>query len=174
MSGLWGRWGQQHRWGAYVAAWLVLASYGAASPMMARGFAQEPAHLPELSALTLQSDRLFEPHGCAFKAQAGAYLSKALRALRQADPQLHVYVSAYADDIVSVLERRRVTEAQAESVAHYLWSQGIAYERIHIRGMGSDGLLGNVHYVASNALNRRVELVWVPSPLPHQLYPFKD
>ena len=132
------------------------------------------SNMPDASVVTFQSDAIFVPHSAQFQPHAASYLIKALRIIKQADTQLHIFISAYCDDIPNAVERQKMTTAQAESVASYLWSQGVPYERMVIHGMGSKRMLGNVHYVETNALNRRVEVVLAPALVPQQIYPFKE
>lgn len=132
------------------------------------------SHMPDASVATFQSDAIFLPHSAQFQPRATSYLINALRMVKQADPQLHIFISAYCDDIPNAVERQKITRAQAESVASYLWSQGVPYERMVIHGMGNKRMLGNVHYVETNALNRRVEVVLAPASAPQQIYPFKE
>ena len=132
------------------------------------------ADLPDLSVTTLQSDAIFEPHSAHFKPMAASYMIKALNMIKRADPTLLIYINVYSDDIPNAIDRRLLTDAQAQSVGSYLWSQGIAYDRMTMRGLGSQRMIGNIHSVVTNALNRRVEVVLVPASAPQQIYPFKE
>lgn len=132
------------------------------------------AALPALSVTSIQSDNIFNPHSSQFKSQATAYLIQGLKMIRQADVNLQIYITAYSDDIPNAVEQKRMTSAQAEAVANYLWSQGVDYERMHIAGEGSKHMLGEIHSSKTNAVNRRIEIVLVPAALPKQIYPVKE
>lgn len=134
----------------------------------------QQAALPDMSVTTIQSDVVFNPHSAQFKSQASAYLKQILVMIKKADPKLQVYVSVYGDDIPNAIEQKRMTSAQSEAVANYLWSQGVPYERMIVRGMGCKNMLGQTHSSMSNAINRRIEVVLVPSEAPGQIYPFKE
>ena len=136
--------------------------------------AMQQSNLPELSVTSLQSDYIFLPASSDFQPKVSPYLSKMLIMVQQADPRLRIYINAYSDDIPDAIDRKRMTEAQSEAIAHYLWSHGVAYSRMVVQGMGSKRMIGDPHYAASNALNRRVEVVLVPTLGSQQLYPFKD
>lgn len=127
------------------------------------------ANLPSFSVSTIQSDAIFEAHSARFKPNAASYLAQALRMVKSADHSLKIYITSYTDDIMNILNRKKISKAQAESVASYFWSNGIAYERMSIIGDDSEEKLASVHNVNANALNRRVEIVLIPDVFPNQI-----
>jgi adhesin transport system outer membrane protein len=132
------------------------------------------ANFPDFSVVSLQSDAIFLPHSAQFQPNAAAYMASALKMIKNADPNLGIHINAYADDIISVGDRQKLTDAQAQSVGSYLWSQGVDPSRLVMRGLGSKHMIGSTQGVLTNALNRRVQVLLVPHSAPEMIYPYAE
>ena len=130
--------------------------------------------LPNLSMMSWQSDYIFLPHSAQFQSKATALLIKGLKMIRNADPNLVIHIIALSDTIPNNREQKLITNAQAEAVASYLWSQGVSVDRMIIQGVGSKYPVGDTHYTTTNALNRRIEVLLIPAMEPQRIYPEGD
>lgn len=162
-------------WRLMVISLISTTAYAAATDMFTwPSHVMRQSALPDFSVITIQSDSVFTTHSSQFQSQATSYLVHALKMIRKADPHLQVHISAYSDDIPNAIEQKRITSAQAEAVASYLWSQGVSYDRMKIRAMGSSKMIGGIHSSKSNAVNRRIEVILVPEAAPKQIYPYQE
>lgn len=74
----------------------------------------------------------------------------------------YVDVIGHTDSTGSLEFNQRLSEQRASSVARYLKSQKVLFERIHSRGMGPNLPIAPNDTVEGRALNRRVEIVLTP------------
>ena len=74
----------------------------------------------------------------------------------------YVDIVGHTDSTGSLEFNQRLSEQRASSVARYLKSQDVLYERIQTRGMGPNLPVAPNDTVEGRALNRRVEIILTP------------
>ncbi|MFU8797663.1 MAG: OmpA family protein [Gammaproteobacteria bacterium] len=107
--------------------------------------------------VVLPADRFFKKNSSAVNTYAYAQLRKVIKLLNQYQ-KVGVKVSGYTDNQGPIERNKALSTQRAQTVAHYLWSQGIDARLLYAVGYGAS------HFVASNstsvgrAANRRIEI----------------
>jgi OOP family OmpA-OmpF porin len=91
-------------------------------------------------------------------AEGRANASKAAGMLKQ-HPTLHVSVDGFTDSIGSEAYNQGLSERRAQAVADALVDDGIARDRLDVRGFGKSRPIADNGTAAGRAENRRVEII---------------
>lgn len=94
---------------------------------------------------------------------ARAELAELVMALR-GQPRLRVRIDGHTDAWGNPAENRRLSMERAEAVATYLALQGIATQRLDVRGFGETRPVESNATEAGRERNRRIEIVLLPPP----------
>jgi outer membrane protein OmpA-like peptidoglycan-associated protein len=74
-------------------------------------------------------------------------------------PLLQIEVGGHADHIGSLEANLRISRQRADQVANYLKNQGIATERMQVKGYGNEKPVENNLTPEQRAQNRRVDFI---------------
>lgn len=75
-------------------------------------------------------------------------------------PQSPIYVAGFTDNVGSREHKKRISQAQAETMMTYLWANGIRSIRLKAEGYGDKNTIGDNMVVHGSAYNRRIEIQW--------------
>lgn len=75
-------------------------------------------------------------------------------------PQSPIYVAGFTDNIGSRQHKKRLSQAQAETMMSYLWANGIRSIQLKAEGYGDKNTIGDNMVVHGSAYNRRIEIQW--------------
>lgn len=75
-------------------------------------------------------------------------------------PPTPVYVAAFTDNVGSHTHKRKMSQAQAETMMSYLWAQGIESARLKAEGYGDKNDIADNTIIHGSAQNRRIEIQW--------------
>jgi outer membrane protein OmpA-like peptidoglycan-associated protein len=107
--------------------------------------------------VVLPADKFFQPNSSATNTYSYAVLRKVVRLLNHYQ-KISIKVSGYTDNQGSIERNRALSTQRAQTIAHYLWAEGIDTRLLYAVGYGAS------HFVASNqtaegrAANRRIEI----------------
>jgi outer membrane protein OmpA-like peptidoglycan-associated protein len=74
------------------------------------------------------------------------------------DPDLHLTIAGFTDDVGSASENLRISRLRADSVKNALVARGIASDRITAQGFGEKDPIADNATVEGRATNRRVSV----------------
>ena len=89
----------------------------------------------------------------------GMYATQKLALLLQQNPQRNVLIEGYTDSVGAADYNQALSERRANAVRGALLEQGVAAERIAMRGYGESYPVAANETTADRQLNRRVEIV---------------
>lgn len=75
-------------------------------------------------------------------------------------PQSPIYVAGFTDNVGSREHKKRISQAQAETMMTYLWANGIRSIQLKAEGYGDKNTIGDNMVVHGSAYNRRIEIQW--------------
>lgn len=75
-------------------------------------------------------------------------------------PQSPIYVAGFTDNVGSERHKKRMSQAQAETIMSYLWANGVSSIRLKPEGYGDKNTIGDNDLIHGSAYNRRVEIQW--------------
>ncbi len=75
-------------------------------------------------------------------------------------PDSLIYVAGFTDDVGTEYHKRRMSQAQAESMLTYLWANGIHAQRLKAEGYGDKNTVADNAIIHGSAMNRRIEIQW--------------
>ncbi|HAT6819990.1 TPA: OmpA family protein [Legionella pneumophila] len=79
-------------------------------------------------------------------------------------PQSTIYVAGFTDNVGSRSHKRKLSQAQAETMMTFLWANGIAAKRLKAEGYGDKNAISDNAIIHGSAQNRRIEIQWFTSP----------
>jgi outer membrane protein OmpA-like peptidoglycan-associated protein len=79
-------------------------------------------------------------------------------------PYSTIYVAGFTDNVGSKKHKSKLSQAQAETMLTYLWSNGIADSRLKAEGYGDKFAISDNSIIHGSAQNRRIEIEWFNSP----------
>ena len=97
---------------------------------------------------------LFEPNSAVLLPESAGELNRLVELLRSY-PEQRISIQGHTDDVGSEEDNQVLSEARAASVRDYLLAQGIAAERLEVRGFGESQPLVDGTDEESRRLNRR-------------------
>ncbi len=71
-----------------------------------------------------------------------------------------VYVAGFTDNVGSQRHKKRLSQAQAETMLTFLWANNIQAKRLTAEGYGDQFDIGDNHLIRGSAYNRRIEIQW--------------
>ncbi|HBI21760.1 MAG TPA: hypothetical protein DDY37_04115 [Legionella sp.] len=81
-------------------------------------------------------------------------------------PCSDIYVAAFTDNVGSRYHKKRLTDAQAETMLTFLWANDIRAHRLKGQGFGDSHPIADNQLIHGSAHNRRIEIQWVDAPPP--------
>jgi outer membrane protein OmpA-like peptidoglycan-associated protein len=111
--------------------------------------------------LTLDSEVSFDFDSAAIKPAFRPSLDKLADVINKYNRTV-VHVVGHTDSVGSAVYNQRLSERRAESVADYLGSRGVPYQRLRTEGRGKDEPRADNATEAGRQLNRRVEIYIKP------------
>jgi len=69
-----------------------------------------------------------------------------------------INVEGFTDNVMSPENNQRLAQKQAQTVASYLWSEGVELQRLKIKGFGEKPDVANNQTVEGSSDNRRIEI----------------
>lgn len=75
-------------------------------------------------------------------------------------PKSPIYVAAFTDNVGSARHKRRLSQAQAETMMTFLWANGVASQRLKPEGYGDKNEVSDNQLIHGSAQNRRIEIQW--------------
>ena len=86
-----------------------------------------------------------------------------------------VNVAAFTDNVGTKRHKKRLSEAQAETMLTFLWANNIQARRLSAEGYADKFSIGDNHWIHGSAYNRRIEIQWQNKvATPTQSAPMKD
>lgn len=73
-------------------------------------------------------------------------------------PQSPIYVAAFSDNVGSREQKRKLSQARAETMLTFLWGNGFKSAQLFSQGYGDDYPVGDNKLIHGSAFNRRVEI----------------
>lgn len=83
-------------------------------------------------------------------------------------PYSTIYVAGFTDNVGSKKHKNKMSQAQAETMLTYLWSNGIDESRLKAEGYGDKNPVSDNSIIHGSAQNRRIEIEWFNNPHPKQ------
>lgn len=75
-------------------------------------------------------------------------------------PCTPIYVAAFTDNVGSRQHKRRLSQAQAETMLTFLWAHHISAQRLQADGYADNHSIGDNALIHGSAYNRRIEIQW--------------
>jgi outer membrane protein OmpA-like peptidoglycan-associated protein len=75
-------------------------------------------------------------------------------------PLSPIYVAGFTDNVGSDLHKKRITQAQAETMLTFLWANDIKAMRLKAEGYGDKNDIADNKLIHGSAQNRRIEIQW--------------
>jgi len=107
--------------------------------------------------IVLPSDKFFQGDSSTANTYSYAVLRKVVTLLNKYKT-VSIKISAYTDNQGSADRNKALTTQRAQTIAHYLWSQGIDTRLLYAVGYGSSHFVANNQTVAGRTANRRIEI----------------
>lgn len=76
-------------------------------------------------------------------------------------PCSKIYVAAFTDDVGGRYHKRRLSQAQAETMLTFLWANNISSARLQAEGHADRHSIADNKLIHGSAMNRRIEIEWV-------------
>ena len=84
-------------------------------------------------------------------------------------PQSPIYVAGFTDNVGSRHHKKRLSQAQAETMLTYLWANDIRAQRLNAEGYGDKNNISDNQLIHGSAQNRRIEIQWVTNSVAQAL-----
>lgn len=75
-------------------------------------------------------------------------------------PNSPIYVAGFTDNVGSRLHKKRLSQAQAETMLTFLWANNIQAYRLKAEGYGDKNTISENALIHGSAQNRRIEIQW--------------
>jgi len=111
------------------------------------------------SVYSLDETVLFDVNESQLKSGAEANLQEIVASVKQRYPDGDIAVNGYADNTGDRSDNKDLSKERAQAVADYLANNGIAKDRIEVRGKGERKPVATNDTEAGRAKNRRVEII---------------
>lgn len=76
-------------------------------------------------------------------------------------PKRMIYVAAFTDNVGSRFHKRRLSQAQAETMLTFLWANNIPAQRLKAEGYADKNPVSDNALIHGSAQNRRIEIQWI-------------
>ena len=117
-------------------------------------------HLGETWRLVLETDYFFQPNKTQLKNQSVSTMISIASLIQRVNPVGEIEVTGYTDNIGGQNQQKVRAKQYANTVAAYLWAQGIPYHKLVIRGAGNRNKIATNHTSQGKSFNRRVEITF--------------
>jgi outer membrane protein OmpA-like peptidoglycan-associated protein len=142
-----------------TAAWNV---YKDNKPKLINRLAEESiqyVQYGDTSTLIVPTDKYFQVNSARLNDICYAGLADIIKLIcMYPDPCVHV--AGFTDNIGTRTHKRRLSQAQAETMLTYLWASGVPADHLDAQGYGDDYPLSNNALIHGSAQNRRIEIQW--------------
>jgi OOP family OmpA-OmpF porin len=138
-----------------VGVALLAIAVGGCAAMRKQPAAEAPASGTKLAEITGPG---FEP-GKARLTDAGRMQVDEVARVLQEHPELRVSVDGHTDSAGSETYNQSLSQRRARAVANRLTEQGIAGDRLSVRGFGESRPVADNKSAEGRSRNRRVEIV---------------
>jgi outer membrane protein OmpA-like peptidoglycan-associated protein len=122
--------------------------------------------------LVIPTDSYFENNSSNLNEISGVYqgLNNVVKLLRKYPKSNPINVAGFTDDSGDSDSQKILTQGQAETIATYLWANGIAATTtLKTEGYGNNYSVGSNQSTHSSSYNRRVEIQWSSSAPPTEV-----
>lgn len=75
-------------------------------------------------------------------------------------PQCPIYVAGFTDNVGSREHKKRLSQAQAETMLTFLWANNISAKRLKAEGYSDKNDISDNKLIHGSAQNRRIEIQW--------------
>lgn len=75
-------------------------------------------------------------------------------------PQSPIYVAGFTDNVGSRSHKRKMSQAQAETILTFLWANGVQAYRLKAEGYADKNTISDNAIIHGSAQNRRIEIQW--------------
>jgi outer membrane protein OmpA-like peptidoglycan-associated protein len=83
-------------------------------------------------------------------------------------PCTPIFVAGFTDNVGSREHKKRMSQAQAETMMTYLWANGIKAARLKPEGYGDKYDISDNKLIHGSAHNRRIEIQWLSGVYPRE------
>ena len=112
--------------------------------------------------IVVDSKALFSPGSSQLKADSVDVLQDAVHTIKGLPSNYVVNIAAYSSSIGSEDYNKQLTDAQANSVASYLWSQGVSANQITLTPGAKTNRVAASTSPKTDMMNYRVEISLMP------------
>ncbi|MCX7091010.1 MAG: OmpA family protein [Legionellales bacterium] len=121
--------------------------------------------------LIIPTDSYFQNDSSELNEISGVYqgLNNVVKLLRKYPKSNPINVAGFTDDSGDSDSQKTLTQGQAETIATYLWANGISATSLKTEGYGDSYSLGSNQSNHSSSYNRRVEIQWSSSAPPTEV-----
>lgn len=71
-----------------------------------------------------------------------------------------VYVAGFTDNVGTARHKKRLSQAQAETMLTFLWANNVPAKLLKAEGYGDKNDVGDNNLIHGSAFNRRIEIQW--------------
>ena len=114
-------------------------------------------HIDNTLRLILPSDLFFIAPTATIKDDQVATLQRVAQMIRQF-PHTTITITGYSDHVLSNQQAKKLSRAQAQAIAGFLWNAGILESNMRVIGKGYTAPQNTEHNPKAAAQNRRVEI----------------
>ncbi|MBI2786272.1 MAG: OmpA family protein [Legionella longbeachae] len=75
-------------------------------------------------------------------------------------PLSPIYVAGFTDNVGTARHKKRMSQAQAETMLTFLWAHNIPAQLLKAEGYGDKNDVGDNKLIHGSAFNRRIEIQW--------------
>lgn len=111
--------------------------------------------LGDIVEVVIPHDLVFDPEASELTNQAEPLLNQVVKLLVQY-PDVNMTVIGHSDDLDLEDDQMTRSKLQAEAIMSYLWSHGIAINRLNFYGVGATETDASLKYANGQSYNRRV------------------
>jgi outer membrane protein OmpA-like peptidoglycan-associated protein len=119
----------------------------------------------ESHTLIIPTDKYYKINSPQMSAYCPEAMTNVVRLLKH-HPHCKIYVAAFTDDIGSDEHKKKLSQAQAETMVTYLWAHDIPAEKLSGEGYADKHAVSDNQLIHGSAQNRRIEIQWACAPEP--------
>lgn len=120
--------------------------------------------LGDIVEVVIPHDLVFDPETYDLTHEAESLLNQVVALLQQYG-DVNMSVVGHSDNLGTPSEQLKRSKLQAQVIMSYIWSHGIAIERLSFYGVGATQTTASLKYANGQAYNRRVVIVfWRKAP----------
>lgn len=124
--------------------------------------------LGDVVEVVIPHDLVFDPESNELTVKAQPLLDQVVKLLVQY-PNVNMSVIGHSDDLDVEEDQMTRSKLQAEAIMSYLWSHGIAINRLNFYGVGASETDASLKYANGQSYNRRVVITFwrqgAPGPI---------